>query len=135
MLTVGRAVTTSPAPVRMSISSTDSCGSPARNDEDSIPRPVTAPPSVIVLSCGTTIGVSPCGRVAATRSSYVHMPWTSAVRAGRIDRDHAGQPGDVQPRASRPPVRGRNRLELRLARRTGSPAGMRWYDARSRPTA
>ena len=48
---------------------TDSCGIPLRNDADSMPRPVTAPPSVMVLSCGTTSGASPKGSVAATRSS------------------------------------------------------------------
>ncbi len=63
------AVTTSPVPVRMSISRTDSWGSPLRNDVDSMPSPVTAPPRVMVLSCGTTSGDSPYGSVAATRSS------------------------------------------------------------------
>src|SRR3984893_16050805 len=91
----------------MSISNTDSCGSPLRNDADSIPSPVTAPPSVIVFSCGTTSGDNPYGSVAATRSSYVHMPATSAGRApgpaapdGGPDR--AG-PGAAGPRARRPP--------------------------------
>ena len=65
----GVQVITSPAPVNTSISSTDSCGSPLRNDVDSMPRPVTAPPRVIVRSWGTTIGISPWGRVASTRSS------------------------------------------------------------------
>ena len=69
MLVRGEAVTTSPVPVRMSISSTDSCGRPLRNDADSMPSPVTAPPSVMVFSCGTTSGDSPYGSVAATRSS------------------------------------------------------------------
>ena len=45
-------------PVRMSISSTDSCGRPLRNEVDSMPSPVTAPPSVIVFSCGTTSGAN-----------------------------------------------------------------------------
>ena len=68
-----------------------------------MPSPVTAPPSVIVFSCGTTIGVSPCGRVAATRSSYVHMPWTSAVRRGRVDADHAGELRTRPGPGARPP--------------------------------
>ena len=55
-------------PVSTSISSTDSWGSPLRNDEDSMPSPVTAPPRVIVRSCGTTSGISPWARVASTRS-------------------------------------------------------------------
>ena len=59
---------TSPLPVRMSISSTDSWGNPLRNDVDSIPSPVTAPPRVMVFSCGTTSGANPYGSVAATRS-------------------------------------------------------------------
>ncbi|CFR75156.1 Uncharacterised protein [Mycobacterium tuberculosis] len=45
--------------MRISISSTDSWGRPLRNDADSIPKPVTAPPNVIVLSCGTTNGDRP----------------------------------------------------------------------------
>ena len=65
----GRVVTTSPAPVKMSISSTDSCGSPLRKLVDSMPSPDTAPPSVIVRSCGTTYGIRPWGSVASTRSS------------------------------------------------------------------
>jgi hypothetical protein len=44
-------------------------GRPDRNDDASMPRPVTAPPSVIVRSCGTTSGMRPWGSVAATRSS------------------------------------------------------------------
>ncbi len=56
MLSVAR--TTRPSPVRISISSTDSCGMPLRSEVDSMPSPVTAPPRVIVLSCGTTSGMS-----------------------------------------------------------------------------
>ena len=36
---------------------------------ESVPSPVTAPPRVIVRSCGTTSGIRPCGSVASTRSS------------------------------------------------------------------
>jgi hypothetical protein len=50
----GLVVTTAPEPVKTSISSTDSCGSPLRKLVDSIPSPVTAPPNVMVLSWGTT---------------------------------------------------------------------------------
>src|SRR5699024_5104493 len=102
--------------------STDSCGRPRRNDEDSIPRPVTAPPRVMVLSCGTTYGISPYGSVASTRSSYVHMPCTSAVRASG-----STETTPVRPVVSSPwdddEVRGRKRLDVRLASRTGSPGG------------
>ena len=59
----------SPVPVKMSISSTDSCGIPLRNEVASMPIPVTAPPSVIVRSCGTTYGIIPYAKVASTRSS------------------------------------------------------------------
>jgi len=31
---------------------------PLRSEVDSMPSPVTAPPRVIVLSCGTTSGIS-----------------------------------------------------------------------------
>jgi hypothetical protein len=48
---------------------TDSWGMPERNDELSMPSPVTAPPMVIVLSSGTTSGISPWGSVASTRCS------------------------------------------------------------------
>ena len=34
-----------------------------------MPSPATAPPSVIVFSCGTTSGISPCGSVASTSRS------------------------------------------------------------------
>ena len=115
-------VRSSPAPVRMSISRTDSCGNPLRNDVDSIPRPVTAPPRVIVLSCGTTRGARPWGSVAATRSSYVHMPATSAVlRSGSTEMT------PVSPEVSSPSpsasARPRNRLEVRLASRTEASGG------------
>ena len=52
-----------------SSSRTDSWGQPLRNEVDSIPMPLTAPPSVIVLSSGTTSGISPYDSVALTRSS------------------------------------------------------------------
>ena len=65
----GSAMTTSPVPVRTSRLSTDSCGSPLRKDDDSMPRPVTAPPRVMVFSCGTTSGISPWASVASTRCS------------------------------------------------------------------
>ena len=107
----------------MSISNTDSCGSPLRNDADSMPNPVTAPPRVIVFSCGTTSGDNPWGSVAATRSSYVHMPATSAVRASGST---AMTP--VSPDVSRPLTsllaRARNRLEVGLASRTVAAGGM-----------
>ena len=90
-----------------------------------MPRPVTAPPSVMVFSSGTTSGIRPCGRVASHRSSYVVMPPTTAVRAAgstwitrakadtsRLTRSAAGAGS-----------RNRNRLDVGFASRTGTPFG------------
>jgi hypothetical protein len=63
------AVTMRPSPSSTSISSTVSCTRPWRCEEDSMPTPATAPPSVIVFSCGTTAGMTPCGRQASTSFS------------------------------------------------------------------
>ena len=88
-----------------------------------MPSPVTAPPRVMVFNCGTTNGDNPKGRVAATRSSYVHMPATSAVRASGST---AITP--VRPETSSPLAlafsRARNRFEVGLARRTVAFGGM-----------
>ena len=86
-----------------------------------MPRPVTAPPSVIVRSCG-------------------HHQRDQAVRQGGVDEVLVGAHAlhvarcwstgsiaitPVRPETSRPgarsPVRGRNRFEVRLASRTGAP--------------
>ena len=61
-----------------------------------MPSPATAPPSVMVLSCGTTSGIRPCGRVASTRSSYVVMPRDVRGAGDRVDGDHPGEPRGVQ---------------------------------------
>ena len=127
-------VTTSPAPVSTSISSTDSCGVPLRKLELSIPRPVTAPPKVIVLSCGTTSGINPCGRVASTKSSYVVMPSTSAVRASASTRS-TPENALTSSRGASLAALLRNRLDVRLPSRTGAPAGSAAYCSRSRETA
>ena len=114
------------------MSSTDSCGSPLRNELDSIPSPVTAPPSVIVFSCGTTSGISPYASVASTRSSYVVMPSTSAVRAsGATERTPAS------PETSSPGVaaRARKTLLVRFASRTEPPGGTPATWARIRSAA
>src|SRR3954469_17761417 len=63
-----------PSPSSTSISSAPSCTSPWRCEEDSMPTPASAPPSVIVFSCGTTAGITPCGRHASTSASYGIMP-------------------------------------------------------------
>lgn len=116
------------------MSSTDSCGDPLRQLALSMPSPVTAPPRVMVRSCGTHSGTRPWGRVAATRSSYVVIPSTSAVRRS-ASTSRTPEKADT----SRPGVlvglRGRNRLEVRLASRTGAPGGMAAYFARRSSTA
>ena len=127
-------MTISPAPVSTSISRTASCGSPSRNELDSMPSPVTAPPRVMVFSCGTTVGISPCGSVASTRCSYVVMPCTSAVRASGSTESTRSRPETSSP-GRLTVVRGRKRLDVRLASRTGSPAGIAAYCASSRSRA
>ena len=114
----GRATTTSPSPVRISASSTDSCGSPDRNEDASMPRPVTAPPRVIVRSCGTTRGMRPCGSVAATRFSYVVIPWTRAVRLTG-SRSTTWVRSETSSRAESV-VRWRKRFDVRFPSRTGA---------------
>ena len=92
----GGAVTTRPSPVSTSISSTDSCGQPLRNDDDSMPRPVTAPPSVIVLSCGTTSGIRPYGSVGVDQVLVGgHAEDVGGARVD-VDRHHAVEAGDVE---------------------------------------
>ena len=118
----------------MSISSTDSCGSPLRNDVDSMPRPVTAPPRVIVLSCGTTYGIKPTRQGLGDQVLVgAHALHVGGQRID-VDLDDAVEPADVETRES-DASRGRNRLEVFLARRTRSPAGMRTKDSPSRSTA
>ncbi len=116
------------------MSSTDSCGDPLRQLPLSMPSPVTAPPRVMVRSCGTQSGTRPCGRVAATRSSYVVIPRTSAVRrssstSSTPENAETSSPGVVVG------LRGRNRFEVRFARRTGAPAGIAAYSAARSSTA
>src|SRR3954468_14594455 len=42
-----------------------------------MPTPATAPPKVMVLSCGTTAGMTPRARHASTSASYVTIPSAS----------------------------------------------------------
>ncbi len=80
----------------MSISSTDSCGRPLRNDADSMPSPVTAPPRVIVLSCGTTSGAQPVGERGGDQVLVrAHAGDVGGAGVG-VDRDDARQPRGVQ---------------------------------------
>src|SRR5689334_19920139 len=64
----GRQVSTSPSAVTTSYSRQVSWKPPYRYDIDSIEQPLTAPPTVIDSSSGTTIGTSPNFKVASTRS-------------------------------------------------------------------
>ena len=88
-----------------------------------MPPPVIAPPTVMVLSCGTTSGASPYGRVAATRSSKVVIPPTSAVNAAVSTANTRSSPVTSRPGASTA-CRVRNRFEVRLASRTVADRGM-----------
>src|SRR5690349_24963706 len=62
------------------------------------------------------------------------MPWTSAVPAASSIEITPLRPETSSPGAS-VDARGRKRLEVFLARRTGRPAGMASYDAFRRATA
>ena len=88
-----------------------------------MPRPDTAPPSVIVLSWGTTSGMRPCRSVASARSSYVVMPPTRAVLVSgstQITRPNA----DTSSPATGAASRNRNRFDVRLASRIRLPGGI-----------
>src|SRR5215213_6837798 len=81
-----------------------------------MPTPATAPPSVMVLSCGTTAGIAPFSRQARVRSSYVVMPSASTKPSptpmtwlkARTSRRRRGAPS-----------RSRKSFEGSLARPTG----------------
>src|SRR6266851_239486 len=105
-----------PSPSRTSISSTVSCTRPWRCEEDSMPTPATAPPRVMVLSCGTTAGITPCARHSATSASYVTMPsastWPSLIRRTSLK-------WRTSSRRRAAPARSRNRFEVSFASPTG----------------
>ena len=88
----------------------------------------------MVFNCGTTSGISPYGRVASTSRSYVIIPWTSQVRACASIASTSVNPLTSSPGAAAG-ARNRNRFEVRLARRTGVPAGIAAYCARRAATA
>ena len=91
-----------------------------------MPSPVTAPPSVIVLSCGTTSGMTPRARVAAASVSYVVMPWTWAVRAAR-STSITPVSAEVSSRcASRSPKRKRFEVFLPSRTRVSGPSARYW---------
>src|SRR5688572_8937976 len=81
-----------------------------------MPTPATAPPRVMVFSCGTTAGITPCARHSRVRSSYGTMPSASTAPSAIFSTW-------LKPRTSRrrrvPAARSRNRLEVSLASATG----------------
>src|SRR5688572_26374014 len=81
-----------------------------------MPTPATAPPSVMVLSCGTTAGMTPCARHSRVRSSYAIMPSASTVPS-RIASTWLNERTSSRRRA--PAARSRKRFEVSLARATG----------------
>src|SRR3989442_419534 len=105
-----------PSPSRTSISSMLSCTRPWRCEEDSMPTPATAPPRVMVFSCGTTAGITPCARHSATSASYVTMPsastWPSLIRRTSLKWRTSSRRGAA-------PARSRNRFEVAFASPTG----------------
>jgi len=84
-----------------------------RNDADSIPRPDTAPPTVIVFNCGTTSGANPYGRVAATRSVRFATSMPMTFTSPELSRPGAARL-----------ARARNRFEVGFASRTDALAGI-----------
>src|SRR5688572_27209916 len=109
-----------------------SCTRPWRCDDDSIPTPATAPPRVMVLSCGTTAGITPCARQALVRTSYGIIP-SASTWFSRMERT------SLNPRTSRrrrwPAARSRNRLEVSLARATCPEPPLSAFDSESRLAA
>src|SRR5438309_7347785 len=81
-----------------------------------MPTPATAPPRVMVFSCGTTAGITPCARHSATSASYVSMPsastWPSLMRRTSLK-------WRTSSRRRAAPARSRNRFEVSFASPTG----------------
>ena len=92
----GVQIRTSPVAAITSYSRQVSWNPPWTNDIDSIEQPATAPPIVIVLSSGTTIGTRPCGSVAATRSTNVTPDSATQIRrTGSISRISVRSPTSI----------------------------------------
>ncbi len=53
---------------------------PYMKEPDSIEQPATAPPTVMVRSSGTTVGIRPCGSVASTSWSNVTPASATQIR-------------------------------------------------------
>ena len=118
-------VTTRPSPVRISISSTDSCGSPLRNDVDSMPSPVDR------AAQGDRLELRHDQRHQPVRAAWRRpgpRRWSCRRRrrsALRVDGEHRRE--RARRRGSLPRRAGgrRNRLEVRLPSRTGASRGQR----------
>src|SRR3989441_5766051 len=81
-----------------------------------MPTPATAPPRVMVFSCGTTAGITPCARHSATSASYVTIPsastWPALIRRTSLK-------WRTSSRRRAAPARSRNRFEVSFASPTG----------------
>ena len=108
---------TSPAPVRMSISSTDSCGRPLRNEADSIPSPRDRPAEGDRLQLRDDQRRQTIGQ---GRGDQVLVGAHSCDVGGAGSGSTAITP--VSPEESRPGAfrfaRARNRFDVGLANRT-----------------
>src|SRR5258706_952221 len=83
-----------------------------------MPTPATAPPSVMVLSCGTTAGMTPCARHSRARSLQVIMPSLSTQPAAASTASTSLKPRTSSRRCAAT-ARSRNRFDVSLARPTG----------------
>src|SRR4051812_1624437 len=115
-----------PSPSSTSISSAPSCTRPWRCEEDSIPTPASAPPSVMVLSCGTTAGMTPRARQASTSASYVTMPSASTQWPSN---ESTSLKARTSSRLRAPDARSRKRFEVSLCSATGPPASLSCADS------
>src|SRR5262249_27464596 len=79
-----------------------------------MPTPAAAPPSVIDLSCGTTQGMTPCARVASTRSAYLVMP-SAETRDRAASTSTTSSKPERSTRGRAWTSRSRNRLEVLFA--------------------
>ena len=95
-----------------------------------MPTPAAAPPSVIVLSCGTTAGITPCGSVAATSASYGVMPSASTAACARVDLEHVVERAARRGAGARRAARSRNRFDVSLRKAAAARAGAQLRSAR-----
>src|SRR5262245_28382988 len=86
-----------------------------------MPTPATAPPSVMVLSCGTTVGITPRARHSRARSSYGIMPSASTQPS---PKPMTSLNARTSSRRRSPAARSRKRLDVSLASATGPVAAL-----------